>query len=172
MLHQEILFTKDECDKLIEYRYELEQTLSDGGYPDRKDINYKQWTIKRKDSLDYLFTRIVDFIIRKFGVEVIEFNEPAWIYQYEINDGYIMHTDNILDRRFTIGVQLNNEYGGGDLMIDHNKKRIIVNKDIGNCYIFESTLLHGVSPIVSGTRFNFLTFMFNHNIKYKNKTLI
>jgi PKHD-type hydroxylase len=171
MIHQQILFTKDECDKLIQLRFDLEQTLSDGGYPDRVDINYKQWTIVKDNSLDYLFNRIIDFVSTKFGVEVLEFNEPAWIYQYEINDGYIMHTDNILDRRFTIGVQLSDEYEGGDLMVDYNKQRIIVNKDIGNCYVFESTLLHGVSPVTSGSRFNFLTFMFKHNVKH-NRTLI
>lgn len=172
MLYQEILFTEDECDKLIQYRYKLKDYRDNGGYTNRKDINYKQWTIKRTDNLDYLFNRIIEFIEIKFKVIINEFNEDSWIYQYEINDGYLMHTDNVYDRRFTVGVQLNNDYTGGDLMVDCGKERIIVNKDIGNCYIFESFLLHGVSPILCGNRFNFLTFILNRNIKYSNKTLI
>ena len=107
-----------------------------------------------------------------FNVNVKTFDEVAYIYQYEINDGYRMHTDSIHDRRFTMGVQLNDEYLGGELMVDYNGNRIIVDKNIGNCYIFESALLHGVSPVLSGNRFNILTFMFNRNITYNSKSLI
>jgi len=172
MIHQKILFTEEECSYLIKYRNEVKQTMNNGGYPNRSDINYKQWTISRNETLEFLFGKIVDFIEEVFDVKVTNFHEDAWIYQYEINDGYIMHTDSILNRRFTIGVQLNDEYEGGDLMVDYDGQRIIVNKNIGNCYAFESFLLHGVSPILKGERFNFLTFMFSYNIKHNNKGLI
>ena len=171
MLHQRILFTKDECDYLINYRNNGVYR-NNGGYANRIDINYKQWTIFRNDDLEFLFGRVISFIEEKFNVTITNFNEDAWIYQYEINDGYTMHTDNVLDRKFTIGIQLNNQYIGGDLVVDYNRERIIVNKEIGNCYVFESSLLHGVSPIIFGERFNFLTFMFNHNIIYNNRNLI
>ena len=115
---------------------------------------------------------MISFIEEKFNVTITNFNEDAWIYQYEINDGYIMHTDSVLNRIFTIGIQLNHQYKGGDLMVDYNGKRIIINKEIGNCYIFESSLLHGVSPITFGNRYNFLTFMHTHNIKSNKINLI
>jgi hypothetical protein len=171
MVHQRILFTEDECDYLINYRNNGVYR-NGGGYENRIDINYKQWTISRNDDLEFLFHRVINFIEEKFNVKITNFNEDAWIYQYEVNDGYSMHTDNILNRRFTIGIQLNNKYEGGDLMVDYNGKRIIVNKEIGNCYIFESFLLHGVSPIISGNRYNFLTFMHNYNLKTNKMSLI
>jgi hypothetical protein len=171
MLHQRILFTKDECDYLINYRNNGVYR-NNGGYENRIDINYKQWTIFRNDDLEFLFGRVISFIEEKFNVTITNFNEDAWIYQYEINDGYIMHTDSVLNRIFTIGIQLNHQYKGGDLMVDYNGKRIIINKEIGNCYIFESSLLHGVSPITFGNRYNFLTFMHTHNIKSNKINLI
>ena len=171
MIHQQILLTKDECDYLINYKSNGIKR-SDGGYPNRTDVNYKQWTINRNEDLEFLFNKVISFTEEKFNVKITNFNEDAWIYQYEINDGYVMHTDNILNRRFTIGIQLNNEYEGGDLMVDYNGKRIIVNKEIGNCYIFESFLLHGVSPIISGNRYNFLTFMHSYNLKANKMSLI
>lgn len=172
MIYQRVLLDKKECNDLINYKNKVKQTLNDGGYPNRPDINYKQWTISRNEDLEFLFKRISSFVEEKFNVTITNFNEDAWIYQYEINDGYVMHTDNALSRRFTIGVQLNDDYKGGDLMVDYNKERIIVDKEIGNCYIFESNLLHGVSPITSGERYNFLTFMFSYNIKSNNISLI
>jgi hypothetical protein len=171
VLYQRVLLNKDECSYLIKYRNNVNQTLNDGGYPNRTDINYKQWTILRNEDLEFLFKRVISFVEEKFNVKVTNFEETSWIYQYEINDGYIMHTDNILNRRFTIGVQLNDDYEGGDLMVDYNGKRTTVSKEIGNCYIFESSLLHGVSPIISGERFNFLTFMFKNNISNINKLI-
>lgn len=172
MVYEKILFTKEECEELIEYRNSSNQYRGNGGYPNRSDISYKQWTIYRNDKIEFLFKRIIDFIQNKFNVVVTDFNEESWIYRYEVNDGYVMHRDNVFDRRFTIGVQLNDGYNGGDLMINYNNERIIIKKDIGNCYIFESQLLHGVSPITRGERFNFLTFIHNRNIKYDKRSLI
>jgi hypothetical protein len=171
MIYQKVLFTKDECDYFINYRSNGVYR-NNGGYENCAEINYKQWKIVRNEDLEFLFNRIIHFVEEKFNVTILNFNEDAWIYQYEINDGYMMHTDNILNRKFTIGIQLNNQYEGGHLMVDYNGERIVVNKEIGNCYVFESSLLHGVSPILLGERFNFLTFMFKHNITYNNRNLI
>ncbi len=170
-LNQKILFSEEECDFLINYKSNGIKRPH-GGYLNHSGINYKQWTINRNEDLEFLFTKVISFTEETFNIKVTNFSEPAWIYQYEINDGYIMHTDDILNRCFTIGIQLNNEYEGGDLIIDYNGKRIIVNKEIGNCYIFESALLHGVSPITSGNRYNFLTFMHSYNITINKISLI
>ena len=57
MLHQRILFTKDECDYLINYRNNGVYR-NNGGYENRIDINYKQWTIFRNSDLDFLFDKL------------------------------------------------------------------------------------------------------------------
>ncbi len=172
MLHQKILFTKEECQSLIDYRSEVKQTLNDGGYPNRNDINYKQWTIYRNNHLEFLFSRIIDFVETSFDVKVKNFNEQSYIYQYEINDGYIMHRDNIRNRLITLGIQLSDDYEGGDLVVEHENNQIVVDKHIGNCYTFDSILLHGVSPITYGNRFNFLTFIHTYNVKSNKLNLI
>jgi hypothetical protein len=171
MLHQKILFTKEECNYLINYRTNGVYR-NNGGYKNRSDINYKQWTIFRNSELDFLFDKLISFAEVSFHVKIENFKEDTWIYQWEVNDGYAMHRDNIKNRQFIIGVQLNDEYTGGDLMVDYGNQTLIVDKTIGNCYTFESATLHGVSPILSGNRFNVLTFFPTYNIKYNKVGLI
>jgi hypothetical protein len=171
MIHQKILFTKEECEYLINYKNNGVYR-NNGGYKNRNDISYKQWTIFRNNDLDFLFDKIISFAEISFNVKIENFKEESWIYQWEVNDGYVMHRDNIKNRKFIIGVQLNDEYVGGDLMVDCGNEISIVDKTIGNCYTFESATLHGVSPIISGNRFNVLTFFPTYNIKYNKVSLI
>jgi hypothetical protein len=159
MIHQKILLTEEECNKLIEYKDKLKMTSTDGHYPSIPDINYTEWTFYRDDENEFIYERILPFIEEKFNVTLIEFNEMCHIYQYSINDGYVMHRDTGYDRRFTVGIQLCNNYEGGDLVVNYNGEKIVVSKEIGNCYVFDSKLLHGVLPIETGQRFNFLTFI-------------
>jgi hypothetical protein len=171
MVHQKILFTKDECDYLINYRNNGVYR-NNGGYVNHVDINYKQWTIFRNSDLEFLFDKIISFAEKSFDVKIENFKEESWIYQWEVNDGYGMHKDNVKNRKFIIGVQLNDGYVGGDLMVDDGNQTLIVDKTIGNCYTFESAILHGVSPIISGNRFNMLTFFPTYNIKQNKVSLI
>jgi len=171
MIHQRILFTKDECDYLINYKNNGVYR-NNGGYVNHIDINYKQWTIFRNSDLEFLFNKIISFAETSFDVKIENFKEESWIYQWEVNDGYGMHRDNVKNRKFIIGVQLNDDYVGGDLMVDYNNQILIVDKTIGNCYTFESAFLHGVSPIISGNRFNMLTFFPTYNIKHNKINLI
>ena len=171
MVHQKILFTKDECDYLINYRNNGVYR-NNGGYVNHVDINYKQWTIFRNSDLEFLFDKIISFAEMSFDVKIENFKEESWIYQWEVNDGYGMHRDNVKNRKFIIGVQLNDDYVGGDLMVDDGNQTLIVDKRIGNCYTFESAILHGVSPIISGNRFNMLTFFPTFIIKQNKISLI
>lgn len=171
MVHQKILFTKDECDYLINYRNNGVYR-NNGGYVNHVDINYKQWSIFRNSDLEFLFNKIISFAEMSFDVKIENFKEESWIYQWEVNDGYGMHRDNVKNRKFIIGVQLNDEYVGGDLMVDDGNQTLIVDKTIGNCYTFESAILHGVSPIISGNRFNMLTFFPTYNIIQNKVSLI
>jgi hypothetical protein len=173
MVHQKILFTKEECDLLIDYRNRVKQTFSiSGSDPNFSDISYKQWSIFRNSDLDFLFDKIISFAETSFDVKIENFKEESWIYQWEVNDGYGMHRDNVKNRKFIIGVQLNDNYVGGDLMVNDGNQILIVDKTIGNCYTFESAILHGVSPIISGNRFNMLTFFPTYNIKHNKFSLI
>jgi hypothetical protein len=171
MIHQRILFTKDECDYLINYRNNGVYR-NNGGYVNHVDINYKQWSIFRNSDLEFLFDKIISFAERSFDVKIENFKEESWIYQWEVNDGYGMHRDNVKNRKFIIGVQLNDDYVGGDLIVDDGNQMLIVDKTIGNCYTFESAILHGVSPIISGNRFNMLTFFPTYNIIQNKVSLI
>ena len=172
MLFQKILFSNEECDFLLNYKNNVIQTCDDGNYPNRTDVNYSQWTVQRNNDLEFVYRKIENFIHEMFGVEIIKFDEEGWIYEYSLNDGYGMHRDNVFNRRFTIGIQLNEEYEGGDLQVEIDNKIINVNKNKGNCYIFESHLLHGVKPVTFGNRYNFLTFMKKNNYKETNINLI
>lgn len=172
MLFEKILFSDSECNYLIDYRDNVLQTCDDGNYPNRTDVNYSQWTVERNNDLEFVYKRIEKFVQEKFNVEVTNFNEEGWIYEYSLNDGYVMHTDNVFNRKFTIGIQLNEEYKGGDLEVEIDGKIKTVKKIKGNCYVFESYLMHGVKPITEGNRYNFLTFMKKYNYKNLNLNLI
>jgi PKHD-type hydroxylase len=79
----------------------------------------------------------------------------------EYFDWHVDSTDTIYRDRFTsIVIQLNNSYEGGILEIKNLKAELVpIENKIGTLYIFNSRLLHRVTPIIDGERYSLVNWV-------------
>lgn len=96
--------------------------------------------------------------------------------KYEVGDYFNWHTDSndtiYKDRFYTIVVQLNEDYSGGDfeLMIDNEETKMEFG--IGNLFIFPSNTLHRVKPIENGVRYSLVSWLKLKEIENYKKTIL
>jgi hypothetical protein len=72
---------------------------------------------------------------------------------------------------YGVGVVLNNNFIGGDFKL-YNQNEIVLDKVIGNTYIFDVRIEHEILPILGGERYSLLWFLQNEHIKIKINKLI
>jgi PKHD-type hydroxylase len=89
---------------------------------------------------------------------------PFQFTEYKEGEYFDWHTDStgtIYRNRFTsIVIQLNNAYEGGLLEIKNIKGEIVpIENKIGTLYIFNSRLLHRVTPVVNGIRYSLVNWV-------------
>lgn len=107
------------------------------------------------------------------GYKLDSINKFQFI-KYEIGGHYDWHTDSGNDgiyanRFYTIVIQLNNEYIGGNLLYkDENSTEVVFEKGIGNLFIFNSNLLHKVTNVTDGDRFTLVSWV---NVKKINSLI-
>ena len=66
---------------------------------------------------------------------------------------------------------LNGNFDGGDFKL-YNPNEYILNKKIGNTYIFDVRIDHEITPILDGERYSLLWFLQNEHIKIEINKLI
>ena len=66
---------------------------------------------------------------------------------------------------------LNEDFDGGDFKL-YNPNELVLDKILGNTYIFDVDVTHEISPIKSGERFSLLWFLEGDNIKMNTNRLI
>lgn len=84
--------------------------------------------------------------------------------EYKVDEYYNWHvdsTDTIQRERFTsIVIQLNDNYSGGILEIQNIKGEVVpIENKIGTLYIFNSRLLHRVTPVDVGIRYSLVNWV-------------
>lgn len=125
--------------------------------------------VKDKAMLEFLdsriFGQITPMISKAFAFNVTR-KEDLHIARYTGERGghHMGHRDNTMPatayRRFAMSLTLNNNYAGGELTFNefspHGYK-----PETGSAMIFSSSLLHEVSEITEGTRYNLVSNLFN-----------
>jgi len=84
-------------------------------------------------------------------------------YSEDRGGHFAPHVDNdgvpVAHRRFALSINLNGGYSGADLYFpDYGSSRYRL--DPGEALVFSCSLQHGVTPITSGARYAFLSFLF------------
>jgi predicted 2-oxoglutarate/Fe(II)-dependent dioxygenase YbiX len=89
--------------------------------------------------------------------------------QYDEGDVFSQHTDNIKERIYVTGIQLNEDYEGGEYIFYEESGLNIINKKIGNCYISSALVSHEVKTITKGVRYSLVAFIERNSITDKTK---
>jgi Rps23 Pro-64 3,4-dihydroxylase Tpa1-like proline 4-hydroxylase len=137
-----------------------------------KESNSRVTAKTRKSSigwisdLGFLNERLTNILKETFninGMEVTNLGDFQFT-EYKEGDEYNWHTDGdntIFRDRFTsIVIQLNDGYNGGVLEIKNIKGELVpIENKIGTLYIFDSRLLHRVTPVETNVRYSLVNWI-------------
>ena len=170
IFNQEILFSKEECEFILSEHTDSIFKRSVAGYihDDMSDSVKKQiqdWRTSYDSHID-LTPKTKNLLLsklNKYGITNME--ELSRVVRYEKGQQFKKHRDSedgYNHRYKTLVIQLSDEvdYEGGDLLVyDKEGNEITANKNIGNMILFNSDLLHEAKPIISGTRYIWITWL-------------
>ena len=172
-LKEEILFTKEECDKIISYANQWHNREISVDYNTKETkIGGKMLsnTLIWNNENEWFAERIVNWVNGIPNIKKIINNNIFTAYRnYKEGDYFIKHDDHIkngAERIYTIGVQLNSkeDFIGGDFKIYSSNNETIINFETGKVYIFESSTPHSVDMITKGNRITLMLFVEKQNL--------
>jgi hypothetical protein len=165
ILIQKILFTNDEC-KLIQNCYKNNKQV--WNYLDR---NYESESIQYTEETKWIFDKLKYFFESETKIKITNLKKVIHFHKFTNGDRFERHTDIRDNRVYSIGVLLNDNFEGGDFKL-YNSDEYTINKKTGNTYIFDSSLEHEITPILSNKRYSLIWFLQNENIKLETNKLI
>jgi PKHD-type hydroxylase len=161
----ENFLSKDECNFILN-KCKCDLTLSPAKvYGTDSDKNRKS-SIGWISDLGFLNERLTNKLRETFninGAEVTGLGDFQFT-EYKENQYFDWHTDSnstiYRDRYASIVIQLNDTYSGGILEIKNSKKELVqIENKIGTLYVFNSGLLHRVTPIIHGIRYSLVNWV-------------
>ena len=176
----ESFLSKEECNSILNKFVNANLKVA-------KTSNSKSSNLEKKRDSKVVFTQLPQYKkkletvlrneikIKGFELDKIE---NFQFTKYELNGHYEWHTDSMnfdyYAKRFcSVVIQLNNEYDGGELLYkDHNDDIVEFKKGVGNLFIFNSSTLHKVNPIIRGERYSLVSWISLKEISNFKKTII
>ena len=165
MIIQELLFTKEECNSIILYN---NTDITNWKMEDR---NYNSQPINYSLKTNWIFNKLKIFVEKNVDVKIKTLKKTIHFHKFIKGDWFGKHNDVRDNRIYAIGVLLNDKFIGGDFKL-YNPNEIILNKVVGNTYIFDVTTLHEITPILQGERYSLLWFLQKEHIKFNANKLV
>jgi hypothetical protein len=165
LLKEEILFTKKECESIISYN---ETVITNWMMGDRK---YNSQPINYSLETKWLFDKLKDFVEKETNIQIRTIKKTIHFHKFTKGDWFGKHNDVRDNRLYAVGVLLNDDFSGGDFKL-YNPDEIILDKVIGNTYLFDVRIDHEITPILEGERYSLLWFLQNEHIKFKTNKLL
>lgn len=165
ILKEKILFSKEECESIISHN---KTHITNWRMGDRK---YNSQPIRYSLETKWLFDKLKTFFEEESNIQIKKNKEVIHFHKFTKGDWFGKHNDIRDDRLYAVGVLLNNNFEGGDFKL-YNPNEIILNKAVGNTYIFDVRIDHEITPILDGERYSLLWFLQNEHIQIPTNTLI
>ena len=165
ILKEKILFSKEECESIISYN---ETHITNWRIGDRK---YNSQPIIYSLETKWLFDKLKKFFEEQADIQIKKNKEVIHFHKFVKDDWFGKHNDIRDNRLYAVGVLLNDDFRGGDFKL-YNPNEIILDKVIGNTYLFDVRIDHKITPILEGERYSLLWFLENKHIKIETNKLI
>lgn len=166
--NQEVLFSPNECKQILQEHTTFKRSIATDTTYIKNEINKKQLNDWRTsfDSIIELSSNTKNLLLSKLKkYNIVNMDNVSTVVRYEVGQQFKKHRDSedgYNHRYKTLVIQLSdeNEYEGGELCVyDKENKIITSNKKIGNIVLFNSDLLHEAKPVLSGTRYIWITWL-------------
>ena len=158
MIHQTILFTNDECKIIIDLNKNNSQTW------EHKNRLYNSLLIQYTTDTHWIFDRLKLFFEDTTKIQMPNLNKDIHYHIFKKDNYFGLHSDNLENIMYSLGVLLNDNFEGGDFIL-YDKNTLTLNKTIGNAYLFDVSIKHEVTKIMDGERYSIIWFIKNDNIK-------
>ena len=193
MIYQEKIFTKEECDKIISYQNVYLDLIFRGKEPaidlknrridnvgmvvDGKKLGkfFNVWDIVYDVESGWMFEKLLNWFSKVSNIKCNPNNKlhGCSLHKYSKGDSFTKHIDlnpNFPGRRWNLGIQLNDEYSGGEyICYDNNNNEIVLSKEVGTAVAYDSRTLHEIKEIRSGERWSIVAPVWkNHLLEKKN----
>jgi hypothetical protein len=164
ILKQKILFNQEECQSIIDISKSKKQNWN------YKDRMYESMSIEYNKNTIWLFDKLKEFLQKETNIQIRTINKRIHFHKFTKGDWFGKHNDIRDDRVYAVGVLLNNDFSG-DFKL-YNPDEIILNKVVGNTYLFDVRIEHEITSILDGERYSLLWFLQNEHIKLETNKLI
>ena len=114
---EKIIFTKEECENILEYTKEKEGLPSNPSY---RESDYLAWYIYRDEKTEWIFQRIFKYLTT--FVKINKELDMLFLQSVKVGNKFEKHTDN--SNYFNVGVCLNDNYEGGELYVENSNYTI------------------------------------------------
>lgn len=169
----------DECELIMEeygMNYNFEPSKISNGV---SNYNVRKSSVSFIEKIDFIDHRLKEVLYENVKVKGATSTKLSnyQLTKYEEGNFYDWHTDyddiHNKDRYCSIVIQLNNQYGGGNLEYrDQNGEICEFERGIGNLFIFFSILPHRVSPVTCGVRYSLVNWVSLEQIPNFEKTIL
>lgn len=161
---QKVLFTEAECNRILN----LYHNTSLDGYSKTKSSTYG-WINLDEIANKWILERFINWVEFEVNCKVNwgdDIKNEFYFQKYETGDKFEKHTDAKHNRIYTTGLLLNNDFSGGEFVVDTSNNTEVFENKVGNCYMIESILEHQLKEIIKGTRSIVLIFFKKSQIKF------
>ena len=172
MLIQSILFTKDECESIINLKDKYPLLGDNGRWDEFNNFRYKFYALDHLPDIDWVIDRMCNYFEKETNLHIFLRPTKLNLHHYTSGDEFSKHIDTGTPiKEWNVGIILNEDFEGGDyLVFDKNDKPIFIDKKIGNVCIYQSQTPHQVTPIINGERWSIA--MFIHKFRMKSRNLL
>ncbi len=166
MFIEKILFSKEECDNIIQGIIKKDE------YDwDKSDRLYNSSQIEFNNETNWIFDRLKNFFCESTNNEIIYNKNKIHFHTFKKGDFFNRHNDIREKRIYSVGVILNMDFDGGDFKLYTNNTTTI-KKETGNTYIFDVGIEHEITEVLNGIRYSLIWFLGDENLKVNKKSLM
>jgi hypothetical protein len=166
MIVEKVLFSKKECDRIIEMHKVNSQNWKSN------DRGYKSFSIILNEETEWMFSKMKIFFEEETKIVMENIKNEVHFHVFDTNDWFGIHNDTRDNRLFSLGVLLNDDFEGGEFNLYHQGEEIILEKKVGNTYIFDVAISHEVKPVLKGIRYSLIWFIQNNHVKVKSNKFL
>ena len=132
---------------------------------------YNSYEINYNETTKWIFQKLKNFFEIETDLKIIKLKEQIHLHKFTKGDWFGKHNDVRDNRLYAVGVLLNTDFEGGDFKL-YSPNEYLLNKEIGNAYIFDVKTEHEITPILKGERYSLLWFLQKEHIKMEINKLI
>ncbi len=169
MFKQKPIFSRKECQKIINETEKVEDF-----YWNKFDRIYASSQIYKNENNEWIFKNLIDFFEESSGIKTLKHTiKRIHFHKFIEGDFFTRHNDSRDGRIYSLGVNLNDDYLGGDFILyDEISNTNVIEKKEGNSYFFDAATDHEILQVKNGIRFSLILFLKMENLSMKREKTI